>query len=286
MATPAAAKRASWSGAAARRGQAAGDSTPRREGEERLLGHRVDGVRRGEARRCTASSTPCGSLVPVLANSRRWGSRPGGLERLPARGPEERDVLRVRRRADREPQLEREVRGHAVRRPPASQRLMNSDATEATYGSGRPRRAARCPACRPRRRRGTGPGENSSVTLIGTPAKIASSIAPRPSRRARDLDEQVRAGRPSRGGASPAATSSPRRRRGAGSPRATRSRRRRRCGRGCGPEQVRGAAQVGERDLEERVLGRLRPRGPRSRDLVVVGVGCRRWRCRRSWGWT
>ena len=63
----------------------------------------------------------------------------------------------------------------------ASQRLMNSEATEATSGlspaairRSMPRRNASAAARYCSR-------ENSSVTLIGTPAKIASSMAGKPS---------------------------------------------------------------------------------------------------------
>ncbi len=63
----------------------------------------------------------------------------------------------------------------------ASQRLMNTDATEPTWGS----RPASMRRSMPRRNASAAARycsrENRSVTLTGTPAKIASSMAGRPS---------------------------------------------------------------------------------------------------------
>ena len=98
--------------------------------------------------------------------------------------------------------------------------------------------------------------ENSSVTLIGTPAKIDSSMAGMPARGARDLDEQIGALRPrmqlrrrldGAGGVV---------QRAAARPRATPSRPRRRwlVDR---PEQIGGLRQILERQLEEQRLARL-----------------------------
>ena len=98
--------------------------------------------------------------------------------------------------------------------------------------------------------------ENSRVTLIGMPAKIDSSIAVQPGLGAGDLDEEVVAlglGRAGRAACSIVASVS------SASSGETSSEHAAVDAVGAlvdGREQVGGAAQVGERELEEELLGR------------------------------
>ena len=121
-------------------------------------------------------SGAAGSLVPVLAQSRRWGCAPAAASFCQRGEPSSSRYALYVRRATAMP---RRLRLSAGTRSftATSQRLTNSDATDSTFGSSpaarrrsMPRRYASAAATYCSR-------ENSSVTLIGTPAKIDSSIA-------------------------------------------------------------------------------------------------------------
>ena len=125
-------------------------------------------------------SDAAGSFVPVLAHSRRWGRAPS-LKTRCQRGESSsaRYALYVRL-AIAIPSWLRSASGTRSLTA-ASHRLMNTEATEPTSGGSpaatrrsMPRRKASAAAVYCSR-------EKSSVTLIGMPAKIASSMAGSPS---------------------------------------------------------------------------------------------------------
>ena len=165
-----------------------------------------------------------------------------------------------------------------------SQRLTNSEATDAHVGrTGPPRAGARCPACTPRRPRGYWARREQQRDVDRDAREDRRLDRGQALGRARDLDVQVRAVaervEPLRLGG--------RRRRVVGDQRrdlerdeavdAVRALERR-------PEQVRGAAQVVDRELEERVLARLARPGRASAIWSSYVSLTRRSPCRRSSG--
>ena len=126
-------------------------------------------------------SEALGSLVPVLAHSRRCGRAPALKTRCQRGELEQRAVGLVRPLRHRDAELVAQRRRHLVHDggvPAADEH--RGDRADLGLEPGR-RCAARCHAGMPRPPPGSARGENSRVTLIGTPAKIASSMAGSPS---------------------------------------------------------------------------------------------------------
>ena len=198
------------------------------EREQRLLRHRVDRVRRRERLRRRAGPRPSGSFVPVLAQSSRCERAPALSKPQPAIRGQQLAVRLVGALGRSRCRAGCSSVGGTLPATATSQRLTNSEATERDVRiQARPRRVARCRGCRPRAAATYCSREKSSVTLIGTPAKIDSSIAGMPSGVPGILMKRFGRAGARRAAPSPPRSCSPCRRRASARPRATPSRRRR-----------------------------------------------------------
>ena len=161
-------------------GQRSADLAVVGEGLQRGLGHRVHRERGGE--RLDVQDVGGFGVLGPGAGPQEALRAGAGVESRCQRGESSRSrYASYVRWAMAMPSWSRSGLGHLAHAPPTSQRLMNSEATEPTSGfspaamrRSMPRRYASAAATYCSR-------ENRSVTLIGTPAKIASSMAGTPS---------------------------------------------------------------------------------------------------------
>ena len=230
------------------------------EGEQGLLGHRVDGVR-SRQRLDVERVRRLGILGAGAGPEQALRPRAGGRERAPARRRQQLAVGPVGALRDGDARGDCEAPAAPCPATATSQRLTKSEATEPIRGI-EPGRDAPFDAPHVRfGRRDVLLAENSSVTLTGTPAKIDSSIAGTPSgvpgilmnrlgrcalaRAARAAASMVPAVSLASSGETSSDTqpSTPPVRRGRA-------------------EEIGGARQVLERQLEEQRLARLAPPPP------------------------